>query len=129
MVEREGIQLAYANNQGLPKIDLVASYGMNGLELSAVKAQSFAALIEEYQALKLKWGGFAGYDRLFAQRPNNALLASVAIYTDYVPFFVSLIEKYVGNLTPFYVEVRRLAALSRDERLAVMAAATGSINH
>ena len=93
------------------------------------KAQSFAALIEEYQALKLKWGGFAGYDRLFAQRPNNALLASVAIYTDHVPFFVSLIEKYVGNLTPFYVEVRRLAALSRDERLAVMAAATGSINH
>ena len=44
MVEREGIQLAYANNQGLPKIDLVASYGMNGLELSAVKAQSFSAM-------------------------------------------------------------------------------------
>ena len=40
MVEREGIQLAYAHNQGLPKIDLVASYGLNGLELSA--ARSFA---------------------------------------------------------------------------------------
>ena len=40
MVEREGIQLAYAHNQGLPRVDLVASYGLNGLELSA--ARSFA---------------------------------------------------------------------------------------
>ena len=31
-VEREGIQLVYAKNQKLPRIDLVASYGLNGLE-------------------------------------------------------------------------------------------------
>ena len=44
MVEREGIQLAYANNQGLPKIDLVASYGLNGLELSAARSLSYARM-------------------------------------------------------------------------------------
>jgi len=34
-LEREGIQLAYAKNQKLPRIDLVASYGLNGLEYGA----------------------------------------------------------------------------------------------
>jgi outer membrane protein TolC len=38
MAEREGIQISYAENQGLPRIDLVASYGLNGLELSAGRA-------------------------------------------------------------------------------------------
>lgn len=34
-VEREGIQLSYAQNQQLPRVDMVASYGLNGLEYSA----------------------------------------------------------------------------------------------
>ena len=37
-VEREGIQLMYARNQKLPRIDLVASYGVNGLEYSGRQA-------------------------------------------------------------------------------------------
>ncbi|MBF0098733.1 MAG: TolC family protein [Magnetococcales bacterium] len=39
-LEREGIQLAYSKNQTLPRIDLVASYGLNGLEYSANRALS-----------------------------------------------------------------------------------------
>ena len=31
MLEREGVQLAFAQNQLLPRVDLVASYGLNGL--------------------------------------------------------------------------------------------------
>jgi outer membrane protein TolC len=34
MVEREGVQVAFAQNQKLPRIDLVASYGLNGLAQS-----------------------------------------------------------------------------------------------
>ncbi len=37
-VEREGIQLTYAKNQKLPRVDLVASYGVNGLEYSGRQA-------------------------------------------------------------------------------------------
>lgn len=44
MLEREGIQLAYANNQGLPKLDLVASYGLNGLELAVARSLSYARM-------------------------------------------------------------------------------------
>lgn len=35
MVEREGVQLVFAQNQKLPRIDFVASYGLNGLAQSA----------------------------------------------------------------------------------------------
>ena len=31
MLEREGVQLAFAQNQKLPRLDLIASYGFNGL--------------------------------------------------------------------------------------------------
>jgi outer membrane protein TolC len=34
MVEREDVQIAYSENQGWPRVDLVASYGLNGLNLS-----------------------------------------------------------------------------------------------
>jgi outer membrane protein TolC len=37
-IEREGIQLAYAQNQALPRIDLIASYGVNGLDYSRRQA-------------------------------------------------------------------------------------------
>lgn len=46
-LEREGIQLAYAKNQRLPRLDLVATYGINGLEFSASRAMSYSRM-EDY---------------------------------------------------------------------------------
>ena len=40
ILEREGIQLVFAENQALPRIDLVASFGRNGLAYSATTAFS-----------------------------------------------------------------------------------------
>lgn len=40
-LEREGVQLSYAENQTLPRLDLVASYGTNGLEYEGRHALSF----------------------------------------------------------------------------------------
>lgn len=40
VLEREGVQLVYAQNQALPRIDLIASYGRNGLAYSAHTAFS-----------------------------------------------------------------------------------------
>ncbi len=79
------------------------------------KADIFAAMKQEYQQLKGQWGGFAGYDRFFAD-PNNANLASVAIYTALVPQFLQLLAKHNGELAAFYAEVKELAALGKDER-------------
>jgi len=46
-LEREGIQLAYAKNQRLPRLDLVATYGINGLEYSASRAMGYSRM-EDY---------------------------------------------------------------------------------
>ena len=79
------------------------------------KAVLFAALRQDYQRLKMEWGGFAGYDR-FLIEPNNAKLASVALYNTLVPRFQRLIARHHGNLSAFYAEVKEIAALGKDER-------------
>ena len=63
-------------------------------EKLAAKAHILADLRTEYLALRNgPWQGYAGYDRWFAQKPNNAQLASVAIYTQRVPAFEALLQR------------------------------------
>ncbi len=87
-----------------------------------LKAAAFAALQREYLQRKLDWGGFAGYDRWFAQPLGNAHLAAVAIYTQQVPAFQALLDEAGGDLPRFYAAVKVLAALPAAERSARLAA-------
>jgi predicted aminopeptidase len=94
-------------------------------EKRAGKQRLFAELLDEYRTLKISWGGFAGYDRLFARGANNALLASVASYAELVPAFRALLAQKRGDLAAFYDAVRDLERLEkpeRDARLAALAA-------
>jgi predicted aminopeptidase len=89
------------------------------------KRRLFAEMQDEYCALRASWGGFAGYDRLFARGANNALLASVAAYRELVPAFRALLAENRGDLAAFYAAVRGLARLDkpgRDVRLAALEA-------
>ena len=86
------------------------------------KAQRFADMEKEYRQLKASWGGFAGYDRWFADKPNNATLASVALYTELVPAFRALLAREGGDLPRFYAAVKALAKLPKEERDANLAA-------
>jgi len=92
--------------------------------MRARKSEILREFGEEYQALRQRdWGGYTGYDRWFAQRPNNAQLASVAIYTQRVPAFEALLAREHGDLSRFYTVVKELAALpkaERDERLQAL---------
>lgn len=81
------------------------------------KAVILRALNEDYQTLKTSWGGFTGYDRWLAQAPNNATLASIAIYTQLVPAFQTLLTRYRGDLPRFYSAVESLGNLPEGERL------------
>ncbi len=87
------------------------------------KARWFAEMEEEYQRLKLSWGGFAGYDRWFAGKPNNATLASVALYTELVPAFQALLLRVDGDLPRFYAAAKDLARLPKEERDAKLESA------
>lgn len=84
------------------------------------KAAALAALREGYERAKAGEPGLAGYERWFAgtrgSGPNNASLASVALYDDLVPAFRALLARERGNLGDFYRRVEALAALARDER-------------
>src|SRR5712691_5275333 len=90
-------------------------------EKSAGKRRLFSAMQDEYLALKRSWGGFTGYDRLFARGANNALLASVASYSELVPAFRALLVQNNGDLPVFYAAVRELANLDKSERDARLA--------
>lgn len=84
-------------------------------EKRAIKARLFIALKDDYQVLKANWGGYAGYDRFFAEPLSNAHLASIATYNDFVPAFRNLLrrEKSWKN---FYQAANRLAKLGKEER-------------
>ncbi len=88
--------------------------------LRTAKQQTFEAMQRDYEKLKASWGGFAGYDRWFAQPPNNALLASVAIYTQRVPAFEGLLRENNGDLPKFFAAVKALAKLERGAREAAL---------
>ena len=84
-------------------------------EKLAEKARLFAQLQTDYAVQKVKWGGYAGYDRFFAEPLSNAHLAAVATYSDFVPAFRALLKRE-GSFPAFYAAARRLAALDKPER-------------
>jgi len=94
--------------------------------MRAEKKKQYGEMFADYQNLKRAWGGFAGYDRWFAQPPNNALLASVAIYTQKVPAFEALLKAQDGDLVKFFAAVKTLARLSKAERDAALRAQMSS---
>ena len=89
-------------------------------EMRARKAGLFSQLDEDYAKLKESWGGFAGYDRWFSRKPNNALLASIAIYSKQVPAFRALLAREGGDMKRFYAAVKSLARMDKGERTAVL---------
>jgi predicted aminopeptidase len=91
-------------------------------EMRDRKADVLRALQAEYAALKRHdWGGYAGYDEWFARRPNNAQLASVAIYNQLVPAFEALLRREGGDMRRFFSAVKTLAAQSKEGRDAELA--------
>ena len=97
------------------------------------KAETIAAMKAAYETAKAGEPGLGGYDRWFAQQPNNAALAAIGIYTDRVPAFRELLLETNGDLRAFYERVREMAAgpkHARDARLDALSAraATASMS-
>jgi predicted aminopeptidase len=86
------------------------------------KAETFAALKAEYQTLKSSWGGYAGYDRFFADELNNAHLVPVATYSELVPGFRRMLAGTGGDFRRFYAAVKELGKLPEAQRHAKLKA-------
>ena len=94
--------------------------------LRAKKRAEFDALRSRYEAAKARWGGYAGFERIFGREPNNALLAAFSTYTQLVPAFERLLSDAGGDLPAFYARVKEIADLPQDERSARLAALAGA---
>jgi predicted aminopeptidase len=102
------------------RLDALYREPLEAVEMRAQKRVAFEELQRDYRALKASWGGFAGYDRWFAQTPNNALLVTVSIYTGHVAAFEAMLREQGGDLRKFYEAVKALARLDRSAREAVL---------
>ena len=80
------------------------------------KTEVMAEMKRTYANLKASWGGYGGYDPWFSQPLNNAALASISLYTQWVPAFDALLDQEGGNLPRFYLRVAALARLPKTER-------------
>ncbi|MGB7934630.1 MAG: aminopeptidase [Gammaproteobacteria bacterium] len=80
------------------------------------KARLFAAMNSTYVTLKRGWGGYDGYDAWFADGLNNAKLAAVGTYRDYVPGFRQLFRQAGGDFAAFYRAAAAIGALPKDQR-------------
>lgn len=117
-VRLQGMQREFVALLGKYRTILEAYYRQNlpPEQMRLGKARRFAEMDAEYRQLKASWGGFAGYDRWFAGKPDNAMLASVALYTELVPAFRALLAREGGDLPRFYAAVKALAKMPKDER-------------
>ncbi|HSV20810.1 MAG TPA: aminopeptidase [Casimicrobiaceae bacterium] len=80
------------------------------------KAQAFAAMKTAYDEAKAKDPGLVGYERWFAQAPNNASLSAIALYTDRVPAFRAILKEEGDDLARFYDRVRELTRMPKAQR-------------
>lgn len=109
---REALSIVYAS--GLP----VAT-------MRARKAAVLADLVAAYQALRDAGEISNGYDAWFTQDLNNAELAAVGVYQQWVPALRVLLAKSGDEPGQFYAQARRLGELPSDERRAVLEKLSG----
>jgi predicted aminopeptidase len=95
---------------------------LSDAEKRVAKARVFEELRNEYTKLKTGWNGYTAFDNWFKQDFNNAHLAVIGLYSQYVAAFQALLAQHNGDLATFYREVERLARLPPDERAVVLQA-------
>lgn len=89
-------------------------------EKRAGKARIFDELREEFLNLKTGKSEFGSYDRWFAQPLNNALLATVSIYTQLLPAFQGILKQHDQNMARFFDAVTKISKLPKHERNLVL---------
>lgn len=97
------------------RLDALYRSGLGVEDMRRAKQREFGQLKFDYEQLRARWGGYAGYDAWFAQPLNNARLAAVATYRDCVPGLQREREQ-AGSLPAFYERASALARLSLTQR-------------
>jgi predicted aminopeptidase len=107
------------------KLDVVYSGTANDDLKRSAKKRLFDELLIRYRELKQTWNNYDGYDDWMAEDLNNAKLASIATYHDYVPAFRSILETVDNDLNRFYASVESLLSWSIAQRKQCLGAWNG----
>jgi predicted aminopeptidase len=71
---------------------------------------------QDYQAFKQRWGGTQQFDSWMAKDFNNAKLATLANYHQWLPAFVQLLKDRQGDFKEFYKDTEVLSRMDRVKR-------------
>jgi predicted aminopeptidase len=80
------------------------------------KKKLFAELLKDYEKLKRTWGGHPGFDNWMLSDLNNAKLASIGNYHQWVPSLDKLLAECGGDLPCFYKHANEIAKLKPKDR-------------
>jgi predicted aminopeptidase len=89
-------------------------------EKRLAKAEILVQMKHAYADLQDLSGATASYASWFERDLNNAKIASLTLYTRFVPAFEALLHAEGDDLPRFYRRVRELAALPKGERHALL---------
>jgi predicted aminopeptidase len=118
--EAQLVALLIAHRDVLDAIYLRTDLGdAHKLEL---KRAQFEALDADYAALRAQWHGDTSYDEWMTVDMNNAKLASVATYHEFVPGFRALFELAGEDFARFYARVEALGKLDAATRARCLTA-------
>lgn len=106
------------------KLDNLYNSGLTDNDMRLKKSDIIDSMKADYEKLKQDWDGYTGYDKWFAEEINNAKIAAVTTYADYVPAFTALLRKNNDDFTQFYKACKKLGELPRDKRNAELARLT-----
>ena len=107
------ISLVTSTSQQLEKLYLSKQ---NKSVMRKQKNEIIQKMRGNYQTLKQQWGDYDGYDDWFSTEINNAKIAAVTTYTDYVPAFTKLLKQQGYDFNKFYQAANQLGELSQPER-------------
>lgn len=84
--------------------------------MRAAKAEILEDMRRQYRLMRdTEWNGYDGYDDWFAD-VNNARIAAVSTYHQWVPAFRNVLQSYDNDLDAFYVACQSAAGLPDRER-------------
>ena len=102
------------------RLEALYASGENDTDKRLSKARLFAELRAKLTRLQTAQDGVSRSDRWHTLPLNNAYLASIATYTQWVPAFQALLAQQHGDMGRFYAAVKEMSKLSETGRTAML---------
>lgn len=93
------------------------------------KGRIFTELQQDFLHLKTGNPGFGHYEQWFAQPLNNALLATVSVYSQWVPAFQTILLQNDHDMDKFFDAVTKISKLPKLERDSLLQQAAEDHQH